>query len=119
MGHTAGGGGYKKGAGRVMEDYITRIEHNVFAEKIEAEDKRQNKRLDAMEDSIKQIQELTTQVKIMAASLERMTEELAKQGSRLESIEKEPAQNWKNAVWIVIAGVIGFALNMLLSGVGM
>ena len=106
-------------------DYITRAEHNAFAERIDAENDRQNHRLSALEENIKQLQQLTISVEKMAVNMESMvrsqntmTRSLEKQGERLDAIEKEPAQKWKNAVWLVVAGLIGASLSMFLSRVG-
>lgn len=109
-----------------MDDFITRVEHNAFAEMVEAENDRQNHRIKELEDNIKQIQQLTVSVEKMAVNMENMvksqndmTRSLEKQGARLDAIEKEPAQKWKNAVWIVVAGLIGAALSLFLSRVGL
>ena len=49
--------------------------------------------------------------------MSRMTQELEKQGTRLEQIEKEPADKWKNAVWIVISALIAAGVGALIGGV--
>lgn len=109
-----------------MDDYITRAEHTAFADKIEAENDRQNHRIAELERYIKEIQQLTVSVERMAVNLENMvksqndmTRTLEKQGERLDAIEKEPAAKWKNATWIIIAGLIGAALSLFLSRIGL
>ena len=101
------------------EKYVTLDVHNAFKEKIEAEDHRQNKRIDALEENVKQIQSLTVSVEKMAFSLEQMTKELAKQSDRLEEIEKEPADKWKQASWIVLSVAITAVVTFFLSRVGL
>lgn len=107
-------------------DYITRVEHNAFAEMIDAENNRQNHRISALEENIKQLQKLTISVEKMAVNMESMvrsqndmTRFLEKQGARLDEIEKKPAQKWENAVWIVVAGLIGAALSIFLARLGL
>ena len=39
--------------------------------------------------------------------------QISEHKKRLGDIEKEPAENWKKAVWAVIAGVIAFAVGMV------
>lgn len=102
-----------------MDDCIQRKECDTCKElydiKIEAIDNR----LKDVESDVKQIQELAIAINKMAVSLEQMAKELELQGKRLEAIEKEPAQKWKNAVWIVVAGLIGAALSLFLSRIGL
>ena len=109
-----------------MDDYITRAEHNAFAEKIDAENDRQNHRISALEENVKQIQALTISVEKMAVNMESMvrsqndmTRSLEKQGERLDAIEKEPAEKWSKAVWIIISVVITAAVTLFLSRVGL
>ena len=97
-----------------MEDYITRPEYNEAVKRMEAEEHRQNRRLDKLDEQMETLTELTAAVREMAVSVRNMQEELKKQGDRLEKIEQEPADNWKKAIWIVLAAVIGFAIHAAL-----
>lgn len=99
-----------------MSEYISREEHKEFAERIDAENERQNKRLSSLEETVKEIQRLTIAVERMAVSMEAMTKEIASQGQRLDAIEKEPADKWKNAVWIVVSALIAAAVGALVRG---
>ncbi len=99
-----------------MSEYISREEHKEFAERIDAENERQNKRLSSLEETVKEIQRLTIAVERMAVSMEAMTKEIASQGQRLDAIEKEPADKWKNAVWIVVSALIAAAIGALMRG---
>lgn len=99
-----------------MSEYISREEHKEFAERIDAENERQNKRLSSLEETVKEIQRLTIAVERMAVSMEAMTKEIASQGQRLDAIEKEPADKWKNAVWVVVSALIAAAIGALVRG---
>lgn len=79
----------------------------------------QNRRLDNIEDELKEIRKLNMTVAEMAQTLKQMANELSRQGDRLEEIEKEPAKNWKNTVWLIIAGVLGAVLTMILRRMGL
>ena len=100
-----------------MDECITRTECKTCQDKYDAENDRQNHRISALEQDIKQLHSLTVSVEKMAVSLEQMAKQLEKQGEKLEAIEAEPAQKWKNALWLVVAGLIGAALTMMLSGI--
>lgn len=102
-----------------MEECIPRAECRLCQEKYDEVNNGQNKRLDHIEEEIKQIHELATAVGKMAMSLEQMAKELAKQGERLDRIEAEPATKWKNAVWLLTAGLIGAVLSFVLGRMGL
>ncbi len=75
-------------------------------------------RVKSCEIDMKQIQNLTISVEKMAITLEMMAKELEKQGERLAAIEAEPAQRWKQVVWLVIAAVIGAVLTFMFTHLG-
>lgn len=97
-----------------MDEYLSVKVHDEFARRIEAEEERQNHRLNNLEDTIKQLTDLTVAVREMATSMSAMKDSLEAQGKRLEVIEKEPGENWKKAVWLVVAAAIGFGIHALL-----
>lgn len=100
-----------------MSEYVTLEVHDEFARRIDEENTRQNHRLSELEQTVKEIQRLTVSVERMAVSIEAMAKELASQGDRLDAIEKEPADKWKNAVWIVVSAVLAAAIGALMRGV--
>lgn len=102
-----------------MEDCISRVECKTCQDKYDEINNMQNKRLDALEENVKQIQSLTISVEKMAVSIEQMTKELSKQGERLEAIEKEPAQKWKQASWIVLSVILTAVITFALTKVGL
>lgn len=83
-----------------MDTPITRAEHEEFARRMEAEnkrlseeDKRQNHRLDVVEDTVRQIGSLTVSVEKLAVSMEGMLKEQAEQGRRLGALESQDEIN--------------------------
>lgn len=93
---------------------IKRPEYEEFKAKMEAEESRQNHRIDRLEDNYEKLNDLTLAVREMAMSVKAMQNEVEKQGERLTAIEKEPADNWKKAVWLVVAALIGFGIHAIL-----
>lgn len=53
-----------------MDEYITRAEHTEFCARLDAENNRQNRRIEILEGTTKQISELTTSVQKLAMSVE-------------------------------------------------
>lgn len=88
-------------------NFITRQEHTEFARRQDAENDRQNRRIQLLEDNMRQINALTVSVEKMAVNMENMLSEQKKQGEKLEILEKEPAENQKQIKLAVIASVIG------------
>ncbi len=100
-----------------MEEFVTLEAHKEFAARIDAEDNRQNKRLERLEESMAMIQNLTVSVERMAVSIEGLAKEVGKQGERLTAIEEKPAKNWEKAVWAIsgafIAGIVAYILKVI------
>lgn len=84
-------------------EFITRQEHGEFARRIDAENERQNKRLSALEETVKEINKLSLSIERMTTSIQTMTTELTKQGERIEGIEAKPGKRWE----ALIGGIIG------------
>lgn len=100
-----------------MSEYVTIEVHNEFARRVDDENTRQNHRLSELEKTVKEINRLTVSVEKMAVSMQLMANELKEQGSRLEQIEREPADKWKNAVWIVVSALIAAGIGALIGKV--
>lgn len=100
-----------------MDDFVTRAVHEEFAKRIDEENDRQNHRLAILETGQAQIADLVSSVKVLAVNMETMSKELSKQGDRLAEIEGKPAKRWETVVACIITGILGFILNMMLSGV--
>ena len=102
-----------------MSEFITLEEHKEFAARIDAEDNRQNKRIERLEESMAMIQSLTVSVEKMALSIEGLTKEVGKQGDRLTSIEEKPAKNWEKAVWAIGGAVLAAVVAYILKVIGL
>lgn len=100
-----------------MEQFVTREVHEEFAKRIDEENDRQNHRISILETGQAQINELVSSVKVLAVNMETMSKELSKQGDRLAEIEGKPAKRWETVVACIITGILGFILNMMLTGV--
>ena len=101
-----------------MEGCITRAEHEEFALRMSEEHKRQNRRIENLEETTRQISALTVSVEKMACSMESMLSEQKAQGTRLEKLESAPGDRWEKLVQAVItalaSGGIGYLAGMWL-----
>ena len=99
-----------------MDEFVTRAEHVEFSKRMEHEHDVQSKRIGALEKAVDSINQITVNVERLAISMENMTKELERQGKRLDIIEETPKKRWESIVAALVAGIVGFALNSLLTG---
>lgn len=97
--------------------YITRNEHEEFARRQDAENERQNRRIQLLEDNVRQINELTVTVKEMAVNTGNMLKELEKQGERLEALEKEPGETTKQIKQTIITAIISTVVGAVVTAI--
>jgi len=109
-----------------MDTPISRMEHEEFRRSMEAEnkrladeDKRQNKRIEVLEENVRQIGELTTSVEKLALSIEGMVKEQAQQGERLEILENRDGEMWRKVTGYMVTFIIGILISFIFSQIGM
>ena len=108
-----------------MGSELTRQEHEEFARRMEAENKRlenennrQNKRLDLLEESVRELGALTASVEKLAASVESMVKEQGKQEKRLETLEGRDGEMWRKVAGHVITAVISIVIGFIFAKIG-
>lgn len=92
--------------------YITRAEHTEFARRLDAEEERQNRRLELLEKHVEEMQKTNITLERLTNSVASMAKELSKQGERLENLEGVPAKDWN----LLKAGIIGAVAGSIGSG---
>lgn len=102
-----------------MENYITRDEHNEFCKRMEEEHKRINHRLSTLEETTRQINDLTISVKEMAISMKSMLEEQKDQGKRLEALESRDGEMWRKIIGYIATVVVGAVIGYMFKQIGM
>lgn len=98
---------------------ISRAEHAEFARRQDEENKRQNHRIDLLEESTKQIGELTASIQKLAVSIENMSKEHRQYEKRLETIEDRDGENWRKVTGYIITAVIGIVIGFIFKQLGM
>ncbi len=63
-----------------MDEVITRAEHEEFCRRIDEENRRQNRRIELLEEGEQRIATLTASVERLATSMESMLKEQERQG---------------------------------------
>lgn len=93
-------------------DEIVKVE----IQRIKDENDRQNHRLNDLEETVKQINELVLSVQRISISVEALTKEVQKQGQRLEKIENAPLERVNSISQTVITTITGIIIGALATG---
>jgi hypothetical protein len=88
-------------------------------ERLADEDKRHNKRIDVLEDTVRQIWTLSSSVEKLAISVQSMAKAQEQQGERLEAIEKRDGEMWRKVTGYIITAVVGIVIGFIFKQFGM
>ena len=99
------------------EQYVTKELHDESIRRIDDENDRQNARLSALEQGLKEVNKITASIERLTANIETMTDEIKRQGVRLDAIEEKPAKRWDTVISGIISGVIGILIGLVSAGI--
>lgn len=102
-----------------MGDPISREEHEEFRKRIDEENERQNKRLELLENSVRDMGNMVTSVEKLAINMENMAKEQEKQGERLQAIEGRDGEKWRKAVGYIGTAILGAVLAIVFAKIGL
>ena len=102
-----------------MDTPITRAEHEEFRRRLEEENRRQDKRLELLEKSVREIGELTTSVEKLAQSVQSMVREQERQGERLETLESRDGELWRKVVSYTATAAVGVLVGLIFQQAGL
>lgn len=109
-----------------MEDAISRAEHEEFAKRMVAENqrlddenRRQNKRLDILEENAKAQTALAVSVERLATNMENMLKEQKEQGKRLETLESRDGEMWRKVIGYIATAIVGIVVGFIFTHLGM
>lgn len=100
-----------------MDDFITRAEHAEFVKRMEEENKRQNNRITSAENSLDVCKELASSVERLAENMASMKEELANQGTRLQTLEKKPGDRWETVLKTALTTIVSSLAAMVFAAI--
>lgn len=98
-----------------MNEPISRAEHEEFARRIDAQEKRQDRRLELLEENVREIGALTVSVQKLAQSLQSMVREQEQQGRRLQALESRDGEKWRKLMGYIATALTSGAVTLLLS----
>lgn len=102
-----------------MDTPITRAEHEEFRRRLEEENRRQDKRLELLEQNVREIGALTTSVQKLAISVENMVKEQTRQGERLEALEGRDGERWRKLVGYIASALVSGVVGWLIAQAGL
>lgn len=109
-----------------MDTPISRAEHEEFAKRVESEnqrlkdeDTRQNKRLDLLEESVREMSALATSVEKLATNMAGMVKVQEQQGKRLETLEGRDGEMWRKVFGYIVTAVLGIVIGFAFRQIGM
>ena len=79
-------------------EVITRAEHEEFRKRIEAEDNRQNRRIEILENMVK---------------------EQGQQSARLEALESRDGEKWRTVTSYLLTAILGIAVGIIAKQFGL
>ncbi len=103
----------------MADDYVLRPEYDEYRERMKDENARQNKRIEILEESVKQNGELTLSVEKLATNMESMLKEQEKQGKRLDSLEARDGEMWRKVTGYLATAVIGIIIGYIFTQIGL
>lgn len=101
----------------MSEEFITRNEHEEFCRRLDSENTRQNRRIELLEENIREIGTIATSVEKLAINMESMLREQEKQGARLKTLESRDGEKWRQVVGYAVTSVISLILGYLFTNI--
>lgn len=109
-----------------MDSMITRAEHEEFRRSMElanenlaSENRRQNRRIDVLEENAKQNTAMVANVERLAVNMENMLKVQETQGERLKTLEDQDGEMWRRTAGYVITAVLGILTGYVFKLIGM
>lgn len=85
--------------------------------RLDAENTRQNRRLEKIDERIENLSDLAMSVQKLALNMEQMLKEQVDQGNRLKVLEDKPAEAWNSLQKTVFTTIVGAIAGGLAVGI--
>lgn len=102
-----------------MDAHISRAEYEEFKQRLEEENRRQNKRIEVMEDNMKRLEMVNVSVEKLATNMEHMLKEQIRQGERLGTLESRDGDMWRKIIAYSLTAIIGIVIGFIFNLIGM
>ena len=98
-----------------MDEEISRAEHEEFARRVDEHLHREDARLEAIEQDVKDLKAQNATLERLATNMQSMCAEQKKQGQRLERLENRDGEKWRQAVGYACTAVISIIAGVLIA----
>lgn len=109
-----------------MDNPVTHRELDQFRELMESENgrlkeenDRQNHRISALEDNVREISNLAASTEKLAANMENMLKVQESQSKRLDQIESRDGEKWRKAVAYIGTAILGAVMAIVFAKIGL
>lgn len=108
-----------KGSDSMAGEFVTIEVHKEFARRMDEANERQSKRISILEDEVKELRDISGDIKSLLVEMKGMREEQEKQGVRLETLEKRDGEMWRKVVGYIISAVVSGVIVFIFTQIGM
>lgn len=102
-----------------MGEPISREEHEEFVKRMEEENKRQNRRIELLEENVLEIGQLTATVAKLAANMENVMNAQKQHDTRLKALESRDGEMWRKVTGYIITAIVGIVIGFIFNQFGM
>ena len=99
-------------------EYTKRQEHTDFAERQDAKNPRQNRRIELLEENVREIRDLASSVEKLAVNMENMLKSQEQQADRLEVLEGRDGEKWRKVSGYIVTVIIGIVVGFIFTQIG-
>ena len=110
----------------IEEPYVLRHEHDecqrtveLYFQRMDDEQKRQNKRIEELEETVKQFSQISISVEKLAMNMENMLKEQVSHGKRLQTLEDRDGAMWRKAIGYIMTAILGIVIGFVFKQIGM
>ena len=96
-----------------MDNFVSRKELDAIIKRLDAEDERENHRLNALEETVKHIHTLTASVEKLAVSIQNVVDELRRHSQRLETLEGREGEMWRKVIGYILMALASSVMTLL------
>ena len=101
-----------------MDELISRAEHEEFSRRMDEWNRRQDKRLELLEENVREIGTLTASIERLTISVQSMVKEQERQGKRLETLEGRDGAKWRKLMGYIVSALVAGVVCFLLAQIG-
>jgi len=97
-----------------LNDFLTRVEHEEFARRLDEANARHSKRLSLIEENVQKTTSLVVSVEKLATNMGIMAKELERQGKRLGTLEERDGAMWRSFIGYIITALAGAGIAAII-----